>query len=359
MELLLLDTDFEPVAIVDSYKSLIWTDRYDSYGDFELYVPATPEAFSIFCIDYYLWSKNSDHVMIIEKLTVDTDAETGNYLTVTGRSLESILDRRIVWGQKVLSGSFQDAIKTLLEESFISPTIEERKVANFTFEASADKKITDLTIDTQFTGDNLYDVIHDLCEENNIGYSIKLNNQNEFVFRLYSGVDRSYEQTENTYVVFSPSFDNMINSNYYVSKAELKNVTLVGGEGEGNSRKTVAVGNASGLDRREIFTDARDVSSDTESGTVSTTDYEEQLKEQGLLTLSENITKTAFESEVDATQLFRYGEDFFIGDIVQVTNEYGVEGAAYVIEFVMSEDENGYSSYPTFQMKEDKESSTS
>lgn len=359
MEILLLNTNFETVAIVDSFKSMIWTDRYDSYGDFELYVPATPETLSLFQPDYYLWSKDSSHTMIIEELSIDTDAEEGNYLTVTGRSLESILDRRIIWGQRVLNGNFQDAIKTLLEECIISPAIEERKIPNFTFAESTDAKITGLTIDTQYTGDNLYDVIHDLCDENNIGFQVILNNQNNFVFWLYAGTDRSYAQTENTYVIFSPSFDNIINSNYYTSKATLKNVALVAGEGEGNSRKMTTVGESSGLDRRELFTDARDVSSDTESGTLSTTDYTAQLKAKGEQALSENVATIAFESEVDATRIFQYGIDFFMGDIVQIVNEYGIEGSAYITEFIISQDESGYTTYPTFQMKEEKEKSSS
>ena len=48
--------------------------------------------------DYYLQSKESEHVMIVEKIQITSDTEDGNHVTVTGRSLESILDRRIVWG---------------------------------------------------------------------------------------------------------------------------------------------------------------------------------------------------------------------------------------------------------------------
>lgn len=49
--------------------------------------------------------------MIVEKIQITSDTEDGNHVTVTGRSLESILDRRIVWGQKLLSGNLQNGIK--------------------------------------------------------------------------------------------------------------------------------------------------------------------------------------------------------------------------------------------------------
>ena len=65
--------------------------------------------------------------------------------------------------------------------------------------------------------------------------------------------------------------------------------------------------------------------------------------------LADHIVTTAFEGEVEVTRLFKYGEDFFIGDIVQIANEYGNEGSAYISELVISNSEEGLSIYPTFK----------
>ena len=349
MEILVLNTDFESVDIVDSFKSMIWTDRYNSYGDFEMYLTINPDILKHLKEDYYLWLKDSEHCMIIEDSAIDSDTEDGNHLIVTGRSLESILERRIIWGQKVLTGNLQLAIQTLLNDSIISPTIQDRKIDNFIFEPSTDPRVTELTVDTQFTGDDLYVVIKKLCQSNNLGFKIVLNDNNQFVFSLYAGADRSYNQNINPYVVFSPDFENIINSNYFTSKANLKNVTLVAGEGEGASRKTTTVGSGSGLNRRELFTDARDISSNVDGGTLTNEQYIAKLKARGIENLSEYTAKTAFEGEVEATRLFKYGEDFFIGDIVQIANEYGHEGRAYISELIISQSEDGVSIYPTFQ----------
>lgn len=349
MEVLVLNTNFESVAVVDTFKSLIWTDRYKAFGDFEIYMSMEFEILNHLREDYYLWLTESEHCMIIENLAIDSDAEEGNYITITGRSLESLLERRIIWGQKVVKGNLQDAIKELITESIVKPTIVDRKIDNFIFQASSDTKITSLTVDTQFTGDDLYTVVTRLCEANDVGYKITLNSDNQFVFCLYAGLDRSYEQIENPYVIFSPKFDNIINSNYYTSNANLKNVTLVAGEGEGSSRKTAVVGSGLGVNRRELFTDARDISSDVDGGTLTPAQYTTLLEARGKENLSEFTVKTAFEGEVEATSLFKYGEDFFIGDIVQVANEYGHEGRAYISELIVSQSSDGISVYPTFQ----------
>lgn len=349
MELLVLNTDFESIAVIDVYESMIWTDRYDAYGDFEIYFAMNEKLLEYLKEDNYLWLQDSEHCMIIEDIKINADTEEGNHLIVTGRSLESILERRIIWGQRIFNGNLQNAIETMLNECIISPAIADRKIANFIFVPSTDSKITSLTIDTQYTGDDLYTVIKGLCEANNIGFKIILTDENKFAFSLYAGADRSYDQTENPYVVFSPNFENIINSNYFSSKANLRNVTLVAGEGEGASRKTTVVGSASGLNRRELFTDARDISSDTDDGTLSDAEYTAQLQARGIKGLAEHTISTAFEGEVEVTRLFKYGEDFFIGDIVQIANEYGNETSAYISELVISNSEEGLSIYPTFK----------
>ena len=353
MDLIVLNTNLDAVSIVDVYESFIWTDRYYEYGDFELFTSMTSTILSYIRQDYYLQNRESEHCMIIEKIRITSDSEDGNHITVTGRSLESILDRRIVWGQRTIRGNLQNGIQTLLNENIISPSDSNRRISNFIFEASTDPAITKLTIDAQYTGDNLYDVINKICSERDIGFKITLNDKKQFVFKLYAGVDRSYDQTANPYVVFSPNFENIINSNYVESKSALKNVTLVGGEGEGSARRYTTVGGGSGLSRRELFTDARDISSDVGNDvTLTDAEYTALLQQRGREKLAENTDVTSFEGQVETTVMFKYGEDFFSGDVVQIANEYGHETKARIVEIVMTEDSEGASVYPTFKTTE-------
>ena len=352
MELIVLDTFLKMLSVLDTFESLIWTERYSAYGDFEVYTSINDSVLEILKDDYYLWLKESDQTMIVEDRKIESDAENGNHFTVTGRSLESILERRIIWKQTILSGNFQNGIKKLLDENIINPSDASRKVERLIFEASTDPAITGLTVDAQFTGDNLYDAIKKLCDSKNIGFRIKLSDDNKFVFKLYAGEDHSYDQFTNPYVIFSPKFENVINTNYLESKKTLKTVTLVAGEGEGADRKTTTVacssGAGTGLNRRELYTDARDVSSTVDNETLTDSEYKAQLSQRGLENLSENIATKSFEGKVETTRMYRYGEDFFLGDMVQIVNEYGIEGKARVTEFIRSQSKEGLDSYPTF-----------
>lgn len=353
MEAIILNTSFEAIKIIDEFESFIWTDRYSEYGDFELYIPIDNNDIFTYVKDgYYVVINDSDHVMIVEDIRINTDTEDSPQLNVVGRSLESILDRRIVWKQTVINGNLQSGIKKLLDENVILPEDDDRKIDNFVFEASDDPYITSLTIDAQFTGDNLYDVIKIICDTYNLGFSITLSSEGKFIFKLYSGVDRSYDQFENQYVIFSPSFENLLNSSYLESKKNLKTVTLVAGEGEGIERKTLSVSSADGsgvgLDRRELYTDAKDISKTVDGGTLTDEEYEKLLLERGNEKLSECVAIKSFEGESDPNITYKYGEDYFIGDIVQIENEYGIMSRSRVTEIIYSESSSGVEIYPTF-----------
>ena len=72
------------------------------------------------------------------------------------------------------------------------------------------------------------------------------------------------------------------------------------------------------------------------------------LQQRGKENLSEYAVKEGFEGEVEASKMFIYGRDFFLGDCVQVQNEFGMSGTSLVSEIVFSQDKDGESVFPTF-----------
>ena len=121
VNLILYNKNFERECIVDVFHSLIWTDRYQSPGDFELYISPYIEFFEKAQDGYYLYNANSEHMMIIESIKTQTDIDTGIMATVTGRSLESILERRIIWNSTWFAGSIEECIKLIIDTNIINP----------------------------------------------------------------------------------------------------------------------------------------------------------------------------------------------------------------------------------------------
>lgn len=356
MEIYVFNKDLDTIGLIDNYQSVIWTTRFFDTGDFELYLPVSMDLIELLKEDNYL-CRSSDitvsgndtiykNVMIIENITIKTDVENGNYLTVSGRSLKNILSRRIIWQQTNLTGHVELCIRRMVEENAVTPIIAERKIKNL--EMGGLLGLED-TIDMQVTGDNLCEVIAEMCKQYGIGFDIYIINKN-FRFELYVGENRSYNQEKNPYVVFSSDYENLLNTEYKFLKQDFKNVALVAGEGEGLERKTTVVGTATGLDRYEKFVDARDVSSN--NGEYTEEEYIKMLEDRGHKSLEESKAVQSFDGSTETRISYELNKDYFLGDIVQVINEYGIEASPRILEIIESEDENGRSIIPTFSTLE-------
>lgn len=349
MNIFLLNEKFESVELIDYFQSFIWSDRFREIGDFELYVSVDNKSVSEIKQDMYMFLDESPKLMIIEGKEVQSDPEQGSYWIVTGRSLESILTRRIVWGKTTISGNLQNAIKKLITDSIINPSMANRKIPNFKFQDSADSAITSLTIESlEYEGEDLYTVISEICRDKQIGFRVTLDTGFNFVFELYAGVDRSYDQEENPYVVFSPQYDNLFNSNYYESAKDYKNVAWAFAS-DGDSTISAYVGDTSGLKRREVAVST--------SVTQDTADKTAFLKQKANEELAKDKISKKFEGEVDSQMLYIYGRDYHLGDVVQLRNEYGQEGSARVEEMVFSFDtSSGTTRIPTFSSTDEEKS---
>lgn len=381
MDVLVYNTSFILVTIIDAYESFIWTDRYNSCGDFELVVPMDDVVLNDIQMGYYIKCELSDRTMIIESIELDTDTEKGTFATFSGRSLESILDRRVVWGYFNYIGSMQTGIQQLLTKNIISPTDSKRRISNFMYSTSSITDITEIEYEFALLGENLLDVVQECCQANDVGFKVILNNSNQFVFSLYVGNNMSFSQSILPWVVFSPAFDNLLSSKYYCSEVTKKTVSMVAGEGEVASERkiveaTIDIGSSTassatirrwgydadssgtytggtGLDRKEIFTNASDVSQtyrdeNDQEHTLTDAEYEEQLKSKGQEALGEYYTTQTFEGDTDYEGQFVYGRDYAIGDILQIENEYGISAAVRVMEVVNTIDESGQSVVPGF-----------
>ena len=231
MDLYILDSGFRQKAYVENYDSAIWSLRYSEYGDFEIHtVYGSPLVDKMFAGEYVL-DKQSRTGMFIEDVEINTDTDSLPKIIFKGRSLESILERRIIWGRKKLYGKLQTIVSNLLTESIINPTNSDRRISNFVFRSNSDSRLNEYEIDEheplEIDGDNLYDVIKYLCDLFYVGFRVTLDESKQFIFELYCGnnLDGSTETAKK--ITFSPKFENLNNTRYYQSSQNYKNVNLV------------------------------------------------------------------------------------------------------------------------------------
>lgn len=359
MNVYVLDQSFNVVDLIDDYESIIWRPAYYDVGDFELYLNATPKVIALLKKDYYL-VRDIDilidednkityrNVMIIKNFKLTTNTEEGDHYTVTGRELKYLLNQRIVWTQTNLTGTAENGIRQLVTENAIEPIDGRRKIPNLILGASAG--LTD-TISKQVTGGQLDDAIREICITYNYGWEVYIYDGN-IVFIVYQGVNRSYNQTERPYVVFSDDFDNIHNSEYELNTESYANMALIAGEGEGTQRIHDSIGiYLTGLERFETYVDARDISQNKDSeDEISLEDYKILLQERGKEKIAELAFTEGFTGEVLANVNFIYGIDYYMGDTVTVINKYGISKNVMVLSVIESADENGTNLIPQFNI---------
>ncbi len=363
MELRLLDRKFVPIAVIDIFSSLIWTDRYYEYGDFELKIPAgyLPEGFDL---GTYLSYDKSEHIMCVENIQIDRSGDDGNIVTASGRSLESILLRRVVYERIYFKSSAGKGLEyfaeLLLKNAVIAPKLEYRRIDGFIFRKSGATDIENAEVEAECQGATLYDTINALCTSRAIGFKLTLDSGN-IVFQLYKGVDRSVgNKAANRFVVFSEQMNNVSGVQFIQATDNYANAALVMG-GEENAQGKVCVDVdfdptvvPKGLERREIAVDsgARKTTTDENGNEITLTDeqYATLLKNAGREELSYHTVTQSANCEMDSqTGQFVYGRDFKMGDVISIDAGLSVNTPSRVVETTFSTDSGGYSCYQTFE----------
>lgn len=348
----LLDNNMEIKRVLESYKSAIWTERYNECGDFELYIPATPEVIADLNFDsttttqYICRADDTTKCGMIEAVKISTDADAGNYITVTGRMIEAVIFRRVVMSQYTYTGSAAKTIERLLYRSIIAPTESRRTIANFTFKNSLTNGDRDLT--NQYSGENVGEAVQAICKTLDIGFRANFDLENKAIeFELYEGTNRTTNQSDVPPVIFSNDFNNLLSSALTVNVEPWKNAAMVLGEGQGTGRmKAVYAGYQQGIERRELYVNAEQTSSNDDEMTPTT--YFNALYDRGQQALGESKAQMQTEADVAPNYGFKLNVDYFLGDKVSVKNEYGMESNPRVVETIEAQDDTGYSIIPTF-----------
>ena len=79
------------------------------------------------------------------------------------------------------------------------------------------------------------------------------------------------------------------------------------------------------------------------------------LKEKGTQELNKQKYTKTFEGTAEITKSFSYPEDYDIGDIVEIVNEWDISSSVLISEVVLSVGTDGISVVPTFASVNDDE----
>lgn len=264
----ILSPDLVPLGLVNKFTALTWTSRTTTFGGFELWCPMLPENSELLKADNLVWI-GGDEVGVIETIQKTTD-EQGYTLQVSGRFIESWLERRIIWGQYSTTEVVSNHLRNLVTMNAISPSDSKRKIPHLALAVGQSPLGPSISFSDSYS--NLWTTSLELANANSLFLRVKADVPGKVLyFTVLKGTDRSIEQTSTPGVILSTDLSDILTDSYTMDATSWCDMALVAGAGEGAERKTSVVnGSLSGLSRRELFVDARDLQDHEDWPTVTT-----------------------------------------------------------------------------------------
>jgi len=355
MELYTLDSLLRRREVVDRFESLIWTERFNDLGDFELDIKSSLYARGLFLPGTQCATNNSYRVMTVETVEDTEDPDGKDILKVKGRSLEDVLDDRVArYAQTdtvtepnwTLTGTPGDVARAMFDHVVRTYSLDVNDQIPFLqpgslFPAGTLGEPSESITYVQ-QPDSLLNAIKSLCQSYDLGFRLVRNfDLSQLYFDIYVGDDRTTRQTIKPAVVFAPAFDNIQNTSELTVIQGSKNVAYVYSPA---GHKVVFGENVdpgiSGFDRRVLFVNASGIA-------AGDPDADALMTQAGMEALAAKRANQLFDGEINQYGQFQYGIDYNLGDIVETRNKDGVITYKRVTEHIFASDAQGDRSYPT------------
>jgi len=317
----------------DAYDYLSWTRRYRRPGAWKAqinrYLPAAKEFIPGRLVHFK--RNGEDRLGLIEtrQISVDQSGRPSEQWTVAGREIIGILGDRLCLagvgtgtGYDEQTGAAETVMRHYVDVNAVQPADLARIVPFLALSPTDDGRGDTTAQKARF--DVLGDLLESICAASGLGYRGRWSwDDRRLYFEVLEGTDRSGS------VYLSPALGNCTIRGYNESTGLAPSVAVVAGQGEAAARVVADVGADIGFARRETYIDARDCATEAE------------LLQRGTEKLAEDGDTTTLEVEYIQTAMYRYGEDFDLGDvvhveypdiasmdarIVEITEEYAREG---------------------------------
>ncbi|ARE26070.1 hypothetical protein EFO40_04540 [Lactococcus cremoris] len=327
--------NFKSAGILDVFESLTVNWRYYTYSQFSLKILLEDVQKIIFNNSEEIQRRKdilfslfiSDNILNINDVyfyidRVVCDDSTKGEVVISGKSLRAKSLKRIVYRIYHQTKKPEQIIYDHINNEVVNPSQASRKIQYLSITSPG--TLSTSTVDYQNSYGVVCDEVDALCSTYDIGIRETATNlQNPHnKLEIVKGKDLS------DVVEFSVDFDNLLSESYESSNFDEATMAWVFGEGDGSARLNVKLNdNLAGLEREEIYVDARDIQKQTQDGsgkdiTLTDSQYKATLTSRGIEKLAEQEEVLTLNGDIDLeSDLFVYGKDYELGDRVRFTSK--------------------------------------
>lgn len=352
----ILSLNMDILAEIDNYESMFFNRSWHGIGSIELRINRYMKyANTLMKNNLILVGTDLNKVFIIKHREIELDENgkiTENWL-IKGYAIKSIIAQRITippahTAYDNRSGSAETVMKNYVNNNLVNPIDTRRKIPQLVI--APDKQRGVHTIySSRFK--NVAEEMSTISLASGLGWDVTLDIRNkEWVFDVMEGRNLVAGQTINPPVIFSPHFESLKSLQYTQSELNYKNVAVVAGQGEGIERRVIEVGNFSGINRHEIFIDARDVAeTDEDEQPFPEQQIIQALTDRGQQQLNELSQEEYLEGQILTNSPFVYQRDYDLGDFTTNQNmDWGVTMDARITDIKEIHETSGFSIEATF-----------
>lgn len=322
MEIYIFDINLNLLGVLENINSLQWNRKYNDCGNFE--IETTTNNIPLLKNGNIVYKSDDLEGGCIERIHMKLDENGNEKINVRGRFITKYLGKRIIWGQTIINDKSEIAMRKIVNDNCVNPVDIKRKIP--LLELGALKNFN-LPIEFQNSYGNVLNKLKDISIVSNLGFRNILDvTRKRILFDVFQGIDRSINQSKIAPCIFSTELENVLSQEYVNDIENYKNVALIGGAGEGIDRKMTTINNElNGMERDELFVDARDLSDKDGEGKVIP-NYLNILAQRGNEKLEQYSKISTLESEINTLSNNRYKIDYNLGDIVTIySKKWGIK----------------------------------
>jgi len=344
---------------IDNYESMFFNRSFHGIGGIEIRINRYMKyANTLLKDNLILVGTDLNKVFIIKHREIELDENgkiTENWL-IKGYALKSIVAQRITMppahtAYDNRSGNAETVMKHYINNHLVNPVDRRRKIPQLVIAPDLQRGIF-TTYSSRFK--NVAEDMSTLSLASGLGWDVILDIRNKrWVFDIVEGKNLVTGQSINPPVIFSPQFESLKSLQYTQSELNYKNVAIVAGQGEGVDRRVIEVAGAGiglGINRHEVFIDARDVAeTDEDDQPLPEQKIIQALTDRGQQNLNELMQEEYLEGQILTNSPFKYQRDYDLGDVTTIqNNDWGITMDARITDIKEIHEGTGFSIDATF-----------
>lgn len=239
------------LGVIDVYMTLIWTERWQEWGECVMQVPYTQANSSLLQPERILALTAGRQVCRIVAVEIENTPDADR-ITVRAADMRSVLDLRAVDGT-VRAYYPADLVRKMADECIVSPSMASRRIPCISVSQTRQSWEASARVQASYC----------MAGERTQALERRFRFGTAMLWDGSDGIELTFSAPQDSGLVISEEHGTLGSAVHAHSTEDSLTAALVAGQGQGDDRTAVWAGSGTGILRRETAVDRRDLEEPT------------------------------------------------------------------------------------------------